>query len=339
MSDGGVTESDRASSHEEGFPELADAAALVQRFVRGEACDVSLVVAACDAVRDAAQLRLEGDGSGLDRPSNSARAQRKRKKIQHPNFAFEDDFPPPEIEEGPPLPSQECVICKGAARKSAAGVHCSSCYSGIYNDVTKVITAKVKANEDIVLTGNQAMDLMKFAQDLRTLPRGCKNNYMCSSDAFRYDRAEKCTRCRTIASLDLLPELCYELLRKGVVRGKGRILAAPPETPLATDATVMPSASATALHMPFAPFSSFMPPPMMHNFMIPGAQSSNPAVMGSFVAQPGLMQNAFAMPQFYTSQDQQQIAAQQQQFLQLQLQQGLQGAISAASDVNPSHQA
>eukprot|EP00050_Salpingoeca_kvevrii_P022654 m.130133 g.130133 ORF g.130133 m.130133 type:complete len:104 (-) comp9779_c0_seq4:14759-15070(-) len=73
MSDGGVTESDRASSHEEGFPELADAAALVQRFVRGEACDVSLVVAACDAVRDAAQLRLEGDGSGLDRPSNSVR--------------------------------------------------------------------------------------------------------------------------------------------------------------------------------------------------------------------------------------------------------------------------
>eukprot|EP00049_Salpingoeca_infusionum_P015055 m.288326 g.288326 ORF g.288326 m.288326 type:complete len:401 (+) comp15801_c1_seq4:277-1479(+) len=102
----------------------------------------------------------------------------------------------------------ECPVCHGPGRNSDKRI-CGVCYSGLYNDVTK-LARSVK----LTVSGNQAKDLQQLKRGLQELARGCKNSYQCTKKRWVYSLApgKKCTRCRSLQVIDEVPTLAQSML-------------------------------------------------------------------------------------------------------------------------------
>eukprot|EP00043_Microstomoeca_roanoka_P015945 m.160537 g.160537 ORF g.160537 m.160537 type:complete len:624 (+) comp16363_c4_seq2:1485-3356(+) len=103
-----------------------------------------------------------------------------------------------------------CPVCQGVGRNSDKRI-CGICYSGLYNDVNKVARAKLH----FLLTDDEQSDLKKLKQALKEVSRGCKNKYKCNESAWRYNLnpSDKCTRCRSLHVIDVVPTLATATMR------------------------------------------------------------------------------------------------------------------------------
>eukprot|EP00050_Salpingoeca_kvevrii_P006155 m.287716 g.287716 ORF g.287716 m.287716 type:complete len:268 (+) comp11836_c0_seq1:56-859(+) len=112
-------------------------------------------------------------------------------------------------------PRPVCPICGGKGRRTATQ-HCQTCYSGLYNDVTKVVRACLASREAFMLSGNADTDIPMFIEKLKRLVKPCTNGFLCEPEAYAdaLPVTQRCKRCRTIATARLLPELSHSIITK-----------------------------------------------------------------------------------------------------------------------------
>eukprot|EP00045_Choanoeca_perplexa_P003064 m.28472 g.28472 ORF g.28472 m.28472 type:complete len:278 (+) comp11844_c0_seq2:220-1053(+) len=102
-----------------------------------------------------------------------------------------------------------CPVCGGAGRNSDRRI-CGTCYSGLWNDCAKAIRGEMVPE----LAGPQDAKIAVIRESLINLPRGCQKEYHCGKDAFRHsmNSQKKCTRCRSLFTLNFVPELAITMV-------------------------------------------------------------------------------------------------------------------------------
>eukprot|EP00049_Salpingoeca_infusionum_P011355 m.196346 g.196346 ORF g.196346 m.196346 type:complete len:406 (+) comp14908_c1_seq8:112-1329(+) len=105
-----------------------------------------------------------------------------------------------------------CPICKGPGRKSTSNC-CSTCYSGIYHDISKVVERTPQYAIQNSLT------IPQFVEELKRLPRGCID-HQCGPEKYAYNtpRTTRCTRCRSIATSRIAPGFVRAVVQKVIAR-------------------------------------------------------------------------------------------------------------------------
>eukprot|EP00049_Salpingoeca_infusionum_P003335 m.65717 g.65717 ORF g.65717 m.65717 type:complete len:364 (+) comp12071_c0_seq2:341-1432(+) len=101
-----------------------------------------------------------------------------------------------------------CPCCGGPGRRQ--GSLCATCYSGIYNDIGKVVDGQLIQPEDMV---DQQHALQALSRAVRKLRRSCSRNFTCTPQAFAHDARDKCTRCRSLYIIQAQPTQTWKLLQ------------------------------------------------------------------------------------------------------------------------------
>lgn len=56
--------------------------------------------------------------------------------------------------------------------------------------------------------------------EFKALSRSCKNNFSCEAGSYHYEfKGKRCTACRTLACVKIVPHLVNDMLLKGEVPG------------------------------------------------------------------------------------------------------------------------
>eukprot|EP00050_Salpingoeca_kvevrii_P005239 m.275663 g.275663 ORF g.275663 m.275663 type:complete len:414 (+) comp11096_c1_seq10:210-1451(+) len=214
----------------------------------------------------------------------SGRAVKRRREF--------DDEPALRIDRDP-TDHVVCPVCAGPGRCSSTQL-CSTCYSGLYNDLHRIVRRSIKSPTPLRLLGSQEHDLKEFERVFRVL-MPCTRNFTCQKSDFVYsiDTRSRCHRCRTLYTISLFPELAHSILSRAgstVTQGAPRMSHQPPQNHMAIVRAA--AASAAQLLDPSQP-----PPPAalgqapqgggaMHSGMLPTALEQFAEIAGQRQFQP-----------------------------------------------------
>lgn len=101
-----------------------------------------------------------------------------------------------------------CKVCGRPALKNKHG-NCKMCYQALYQDANKLS----KSKRVVIPTGESAVDLHNFAEAVKGLRNGCRNDHKCPPSFYRFDLdpRKKCMRCHTLACIREFPELALRV--------------------------------------------------------------------------------------------------------------------------------
>jgi len=109
-----------------------------------------------------------------------------------------------------------CVVCEAAAKNGK--VYCKSCYGVLYKHIKQIIDNIHRHGSKFDSTGPRAEVLGRLADAAgskrNTSRQICQSRARCSPFHYHHgtNQREKCAKCRVLASIELLPELAYQLL-------------------------------------------------------------------------------------------------------------------------------
>lgn len=85
----------------------------------------------------------------------------------------------------------------------------------LYNDAKKVTQALLKQGKMLNISFDIQEDLRCFTEELKKTVRVCRTNFNCPPSAYLHSVPvrERCQRCRTLATLKILPDFAHNILK------------------------------------------------------------------------------------------------------------------------------